>query len=76
MADCWDDHEIKFYFGELSPEERHQVAVLRARADRRADVAWAREIKEREEREREEKERGRLHSQCTIPLLQIGGPPK
>jgi hypothetical protein len=43
---------------------------------RRADVAWAREIKEREEREREEKERGRLRSQCTIPLLQIGGPPK
>jgi hypothetical protein len=74
---CWGELEIKFDYDELTPEERVTIAQIRARIDVREYARLEKKLEEWDELDRQEQERERIRiSQCRIPFLHLGCPPK
>jgi hypothetical protein len=72
-----DDDFLEINKKFLTPEERGQVATIQARAEKRQEQWEAREQAKYEKEAKEEAERERIRrSQCKIPLLWFGCPPK
>jgi hypothetical protein len=72
-----DDDFIEINKKFLTPEERGQVAAIQARAEKREEQWEAREQARYKKEAEEEAELERIRrSQCKIPALWIGCPPK
>jgi len=72
-SDYGDDDYIRIDKKFLTPAERGQLATMQARAEKR-EAQWLAKL-EKEAEEQAERESIR-QSQCTIPILWLGCPPK
>jgi len=71
--DCEDDGNIDMNDPDLTTAERNQLARITDALDKRAEQ---REQREKQQRVRDEERERVRRSQCTVPLLWIGCPPK